>query len=226
MTSNKSCIATFTLTPTTPPSSGGGSHSSGGGSYIKQPTLNTTSTTPTPTPAPLIITRTLKLKDIGDDVTTLQTYLKKEGYIINSIDGIFGNETKQAVISFQKANILTYDGIVGPKTREVITKISNNNIPVSSTVPVTNTNDTSFIFSKSLKLGSDHNDITEVNQLQKYLNTHGYIIKYSGFNSPGNETYYYGVSVKTALIKFQKANSLTPDGIFGSKTREVMNRGR
>ncbi len=52
----------------------------------------------------------------SDEVREIQTRLKKWGYYSGSIDGIFGTETKNAVISFQKKNGLTPDGIAGSKT--------------------------------------------------------------------------------------------------------------
>ena len=49
-------------------------------------------------------------------VKTVQTKLKRWGYYIGAVDGIFGPKTKAAVISFQKKNGLVADGIVGKKT--------------------------------------------------------------------------------------------------------------
>ena len=48
-------------------------------------------------------------------VRTIQEALKWHGYNL-TVDGIFGNNTKTAVESFQRANGLTVDGIVGPQT--------------------------------------------------------------------------------------------------------------
>lgn len=39
-----------------------------------------------------------------------------------------------------------------------------------------------------------------------------------GPGSPGNETNYFGSLTKNAVIRFQKANGLTPDGVVGPKT--------
>ena len=52
----------------------------------------------------------------GDEVKQIQTKLKNWGYYKGNVDGIFGEQTKQAVISFQKKNSLTADGVAGPQT--------------------------------------------------------------------------------------------------------------
>ena len=52
----------------------------------------------------------------GSEVRQIQTKLKQLGYYKGSIDGIFGSDTRKAVISFQKNCGLTADGVAGPKT--------------------------------------------------------------------------------------------------------------
>lgn len=46
----------------------------------------------------------------------IQQKLKDLGYYFGSVDGIYGNATRSAVVAFQKANGLTADGVAGPKT--------------------------------------------------------------------------------------------------------------
>lgn len=63
-------------------------------------------------------TRTLKLhKPLmkGPDVQELQVALLEEGFDV-STDGIFGPNTRDAVIAYQKKQGLTADGIAGPAT--------------------------------------------------------------------------------------------------------------
>ena len=52
----------------------------------------------------------------GSEVREIQTKLKNWGYYSGSVDGVYGTETRNAVISFQKKNGLTADGICGTKT--------------------------------------------------------------------------------------------------------------
>lgn len=58
----------------------------------------------------------IKYGSRGNDVKTVQSKLKNWGYYSGGIDGVFGSETKKALVSFQKKNGLTADGIVGSKT--------------------------------------------------------------------------------------------------------------
>ena len=60
---------------------------------------------------------TLRLGSRGASVKTLQSILNDHGAHL-TVDGIFGNLTKLAVISFQGLNDLQKDGIVGRKTWE------------------------------------------------------------------------------------------------------------
>ncbi len=58
----------------------------------------------------------LKVGSKGAEVTKLQEGLKKLNFYSGIVDGIFGSQTKEAVINFQKSQQLIADGIVGEKT--------------------------------------------------------------------------------------------------------------
>ncbi|PPK48883.1 M14 family metallopeptidase [Clostridium algidicarnis] len=64
----------------------------------------------------------LKTGSKGSDVMKIQAVLKKIGYTTGSLDGIFGNDTKNAVIGFQQNNGLTADGIIGEETCKILNK--------------------------------------------------------------------------------------------------------
>ena len=63
----------------------------------------------------------------GNEVTQIQTKLKRWGYYNGNIDGIYGTQTLNAVKYFQRKNGLTADGIAGEKTLSAMGIISSNN---------------------------------------------------------------------------------------------------
>lgn len=54
------------------------------------------------------------------NIKTYQTELKKLGFLKDVADGIYGPNTKAAVIAFQKSKGVDADGIVGPRTWELL----------------------------------------------------------------------------------------------------------
>lgn len=74
--------------------------------------VNTTTMAPAEMPV-------LKMGSKGDFVTIAQGRLVVHGYPI-AVDGIYGEKTRQAVITLQKAKNLACDGIIGPKTWAVL----------------------------------------------------------------------------------------------------------
>lgn len=76
-----------------------------------------------------------------------------------------------------------------------------------------------FVFSKQLILGSVSKD---VKNLQKFLNSSGYIIAKTGAGSLGHETETFGKLTKVALMLFQKDNKLAQTGKLDDKTIEVI----
>ena len=71
----------------------------------------------------------------NNDVLYLQQSLNKLGYNCGNADGIFGNNTKEAVLAFQHDHGLEYDGIVGNNTwSELELCLSQlNNAPIVAT---------------------------------------------------------------------------------------------
>ncbi|MBQ8025993.1 MAG: peptidoglycan-binding protein, partial [Oscillospiraceae bacterium] len=61
--------------------------------------------------------KTLRLGDTGPQVSLLQLGLSRRGELLTP-DGIFGNNTYTAVLSFQSQTGLKQDGIAGPRTWE------------------------------------------------------------------------------------------------------------
>lgn len=74
----------------------------------------------------------LKKSMTGVDVVTLQQYLTALGYLPKHVTGVFDDETKNAVIKFQKEHDLTTDGIVNGQVQAqlylaVAQKLQDNN---------------------------------------------------------------------------------------------------
>lgn len=79
-----------------------------------------------------------------------------------------------------------------------------------------------FVFNKNLRTGNTNADVKE---LQRFLNNNGFVLNKSGFGSLGRETNFFGSATRNALIKFQKANKITPAaGYFGPITRNAVNK--
>ncbi len=76
---------------------------------------------------------------------------------------------------------------------------------------------TSTVFYRDLTLKDVGDD---VKALQKYLNIKGYTVSKNGPGSLGNETTYFGLLTRNALIRFQIDSNIKPSiGYFGPITR-------
>lgn len=136
---------------------------------------------------------TLKVGSKGTAVYELQKNLTILGYSTNGTDGIFGNDTKNAVVAFQKAYGLTADGIVGAGTQSAIAKaIDYHNKGI-------------------LTVGSRGARVTE---LQKNLTKLGY-------NTNGTDG-IFGTGTQKAVILFQRDHGLKQDGMVGSDTQKAI----
>jgi len=69
----------------------------------------------------------LKIGATGDQVVTLQKWLKNQGYYTGRIDGSFGPYTKLAVKYFQTDSNITVDGWVANETVGAMTQLTGEN---------------------------------------------------------------------------------------------------
>lgn len=56
----------------------------------------------------------------GSQVTLVQRTLKQYGYFNGTVDGVFGKDTYDAVVLFQRRNGLNVDGVVGRTTADAL----------------------------------------------------------------------------------------------------------
>lgn len=64
----------------------------------------------------------LSVGNQGTDVRTLQTIMTNLGYNPGTVDGIFGELTRQAVQRFQSTHNLAADGMVGQETYNALAR--------------------------------------------------------------------------------------------------------
>lgn len=128
-----------------------------------------------------------------EHVKNLQTVLKREGYYkLSKPTGFFGSATEKAVKQFQSDHGLKVDGLVGPKTKAELDQYIEYD-------------------GQSLTVGDEGDGVKDV---QDHLKSLGY---YSG-QLDG----IFGQLTRLAVLKFQKVNDLSIDGIVGPETFKAM----
>ncbi len=201
----------------------------------------------------------LKIGSTGSEVRELQRYLNNQGFVLAAKGaGSMGQETEHfgtlthvALIKFQnvyRVEILlpialkNGSGIFGPSTRAFVNKTNNSVLPTAvpasspvsasaeSVTPPQTSVTKPYLFTRTLRTGSEGEDVIE---LQKFLNSQGFVLAVRGSGSAGNETNYFGPIAWNALVKFQEAHTeelLKPSGlqkgtgIFGDLTRDLVNK--
>lgn len=165
----------------------------------------------------------LKIGSKGLDVQTIQTYLERirRNYpaipTITDEAGVFGESTKAAVAKFQSIFNLTSDGIVGKSTWNKlsylyasVTKLAELNSEGTSlgigTVPP----------SSVLRLGSSGQDVVT---LQYLLNV---AAEFNSTISAPVQNGNFGEETQQAVVAFQRAAGLDPDGIVGPLTWQAL----
>ncbi|MGC4116077.1 MAG: peptidoglycan-binding protein [Myxococcales bacterium] len=139
----------------------------------------------------------LKIGSSGSSVANLQRRLSAAGFDCGAADGQFGPKTDAAVRSFQRARGLSVDGVVGNQTWSSLKGATTAAPPPPAS---TGSNPT-------LSQGSSG---PAVRDLQRKLASAGY--------SPGPDDGQFGAQTRSALMRFQRANGLTADGVCGPKT--------
>ena len=97
--------------------------------------------------------------------------------------------------------------------------LSTGSISTPSTLTLVQINTLSK--APTLKVGTRSSKVV---LLQKYLNSKGFSIASNGLGSKGKESTYFGVQTKQALMKFQKAAGIEPDGRFGPITKKFISK--
>lgn len=165
----------------------------------------------------------LRVGSQGNDVVIIQSSLNRisQNYPaipkIYPVDGIFGPQTENAVIEFQRIFNLTPDGIVGKATwyKLVSVYVGINRLSELNAEGVK-------IFGINLSYPdaiSEGNTGEKVSILQFILN----VLSEFYSNIPRvPQTGTFEEATKNAVIEFQRSNDLPPTGVVGDKTWDVM----
>lgn len=149
------------------------------------------------TAVPAIAT-TIKFGDSGDQVVQVQMRLQELGYFKSKATGYYGSLTEDAVKHFQQNNGLTPDGVIGAKTQEALAQ-TYPETPQPTTQPV-------------VRLGDESPTVVRVQRQLSSLKLYDWRQMNGKFDD----------ATQQAVINFQKANGLTPDGVVGVKTHTML----
>lgn len=140
----------------------------------------------------------IKFGDSGDQVVQVQRRLQELGYLKSNATGYFGYLTEEAVKHFQRNNGLIPDGVIGEKTQAALDQ-TYPETPEPTTQPV-------------VRLGDESPTVLRVQRQLSSLK----LYDWRQMNGKFDEV------TQKAVINFQKANGLTPDGVVGLKTHTML----
>jgi peptidoglycan hydrolase-like protein with peptidoglycan-binding domain len=149
----------------------------------------------------------------GTDVKTLQSNLNYLGYTVGSADGIFGNNTLNGVLKYQRNKKLTANGKVDTRTyNQIIDDVNAKRAKVAT--PAKRNEVTEYStpsgFNPIDKVGILGDHVTLVQNMMKTL---GYTVIVDG---------EYDITTARTLNKFKVANKLIPDGKVDAKTFNLL----
>lgn len=159
--------------------------------------------------------KVLELGDSGNEVSVLQYYLAFLGFFYDTlpqiaVDGIFGEETKNAVLAFQRNFNLTTDGIVG---RQTWNAVQNQYDAVLRSLPNEYSSYSSLLYPGYYVTTGATGKVVE--QLQTFINT---IAKYNSTIPSVSVDGVYGNNTKQAVEAIQRLVGQEPTGAVGPLT--------
>lgn len=163
--------------------------------------------------------KALKVGSVGEDVRVIQRQVNRiaQNYPaipkIPNANGVFDAETRESVKKFQSIFSLTPDGIVGKATWYKIKQIYVGILKLGELYSEgLKYSDIDRLFKNVLKKGDRGSD---VGLIQYYLNFIGYFNK--KVKRPQIDK-IFGTATQQSVMSFQKEYGLSPDGIVGRDT--------
>lgn len=163
---------------------------------------------------------TLRIGSAGEEVDKLQKILKSLGYNVEDTPGKFDQSTRSGVMAFQNDHGLVMDGVVATDMWRALRRVNlYMTAPTEAAVPDEAPDpETAPARSPSMEIAPPFRRPillfgaagAYVALLQDYLTTLGI--------DPGAIDGIFGTRTRAAVIAFQTAAGLSPDGIVGSLT--------
>ena len=157
----------------------------------------------------------LQLGDQGNAVLNLQYFIAYVSQYYEtipsvSIDGVFGETTRDAVRAVQNTFGLLQDGIVGERTWDALYRAY---LGIVNTIPREYVEGVAIPYpGVPLRIGSESEDVL---LLQQYLN---YIAESDPSIPSVNPTGYFGPRTQEAVIAFQDQVGISPTGVVSAIT--------
>jgi len=134
----------------------------------------------------------------SSSVAALQVALRSKGFYTGAVDGISGSQTRDALFRFQRKHGIRATGKVGMATRCKLGKLG-----------------APLLGQRQLASGRVGWDVTSLE------------FRLRSFGLPAKRVDgRFDAATRAALVRFQRARGLTPDGIAGAKTFRALVRGK
>jgi peptidoglycan hydrolase-like protein with peptidoglycan-binding domain len=152
--------------------------------------------------------------DQGDDIKALQERLEELKFQPGPIDGIFGPQTADAVMRFQRAASINVDGIVGPQTREALRDYQQTEEQPEHASPTDEPDEREEMFrSETRRMLRYISPMMRGSDVQEVQQKVGSII--DGI---------FGPETEARVMDFQRREGITVDGIVGPQTWRALDR--
>jgi hypothetical protein len=209
MSSNKTCVAKFN-------NAGGGS--SGGGSSSSSSKKNTPIVVPSVLSCSMYGSSTLvKQGSQGIGVSGVQQAINQMSAVAPklSVDGSAGSRTRAGIMAAQNILHIAIDGIWGQNTQAQYISWTQTSCTGATPIATVTT-----VPAGLLKLGMQGADVKNLQELLIAKQTGGAANALKSAGATGT----FGPLTQSAVIEFQKANGLSPDGVAGSQTLTLLKK--
>lgn len=184
--------------------------------------------------------KTLRKGSRGEQVRYLQMKLKSNGFLLDDMDGYYGESTKQAVLKLQKMinkqkiadgndDYIKEDGICGPQTWTIVRDLHlpyaqdpyaldaniDNPTEGSELVEVDSGKPAISAITRTLRQGSNGKQVKRLQQM----------LIQAGLLPSGSDDGFYGPITKAAVLTFQQnvnaaygSKVIKEDGVVGTQT--------